>query len=235
MTAKTKARIRMGATLVPLFLGLLMIVVGTFGVAGDAGAATRPSAGQFHIGGTESFPMFSNLVLDFGGILTTGTFTGSVNMTHANAVGDDVNLTLNSLTQTFAGFTITLDGMPQSVGMAMGTPGVPNPIFPANSLLTVNYCMRTPFAPPNDQLKGTHTLQANNINCWPPTEIYSGTMPSNILRKSDNAVVGQLRVPYHSKCPPPPPGGALLSSGHLILFGALVLIVGFALIRRSAA
>ena len=231
MTAKTKARIRVGATLVPLLLGLVMIVVGVFGMVGDAGAVARPAAGQFHIGGTDNFPMFSNLVLDFTSLPDKiGTFTGSINMTHANAAGNNVALTLNSLTQTSGGFTIT-SVMP-SGGMATGTPGVPNPTFPASSTLTVNYLMSTPFAPPNDQLKGTHTLNASTISCWPPVEDYMGG-PSSILRVSDNAFVGVMTVPYHSTTPLPKV--PLLSPGHLILFGLVLATVGFAVLKRRSA
>lgn len=215
----------------PMLVGLGLVAFGLIGLAGRASAVAKPPvSGLFHIGGQDiNFPMFSDLILDFVSLTDeAGVFTGSVTMTHGNAVGNNVSLTLDSLTQSRNGFTIT-SVMP-SGGVAAGTPGAP-PTFPANSTITVNYLLATPFPPPNDMMKGTHTLQANNITCWPPLEVYTGTSPTSILRVSDNAVVGTLTAPYHSRTPPIP----LFSSSYLILFGVLIAGAGFLALRRSAS
>jgi hypothetical protein len=222
-------------------LGCVLIGVGLLtGTTVDvlmnsAEAAPQPAAlAVYTVGGTEQFPMESDLVLDFSPIgmgVVSGRFMGMIDMTHSNAhtdtggpAGPDlVDLTINSLTQAFGGFTIT--SVQPAGGQAASN--AMNSNFPASSLLTVTYTMTTPFAPPNNVLNGVHTLQAT-VNDWPPTDIYAGTMPSMILRGM--TPVGTLSVPAH---------GMNLGSGiptmqatAVMLLGALLLILGVWVLRR---
>lgn len=198
------------------------------------------AAPAFELPGTETFPMDSELQLLFT-IATpvTGLFTGTVDMTHDAAINDlggplappgpdEVPLTINSLTQSFTApagvFTITEDPN----GSAGGTATSDNfdSDFPATSVLTVDYIMTTPFAPPNDVLHGTHTLEAT-LEAFPPTDIYAGTTPTTIFN-SLNVDVGTLQVPAHSRClsgGPGCPGGSAFGP---IGLGMILSIIGLA-------